>query len=189
MYALFTMGEVEDYFAVADGHAQFAGERLEELRKKRGGSRQGRNAAALTAGGPSAGTTKKIASRALNRRANVAAGLGASGQRRGYFRTIKGKQSFVRGGAVLTKRSSKGLISKSVIDPGARGLRGALRGAYRSGTKLAGKNKVAQRALETGYRGASRVLARPGKAGIAGAGLIAGGAAANYLVNRNNGDR
>lgn len=178
------MAEVEAHFAEDPNLANFAGERLQELRTKYKRTPQARNAAALAAGAPTAAQTRRTVERASRRRANVQAGLGPSGQRRGHFRTVKGQKRFVRGGNVITKRSKKGVISKSVADPGSRGLRGALRGGYQGASKLAGRNKLGQRVVETGYRGASHVLSRGGRYGAGAAGLAAVGGGAYYLTNR-----
>lgn len=186
MTALFTMAEVEAYFAEDSNQAQFAIDyaRRDQLRKKYSKTAQVRNTRALEAGAVTAGQRNKVVERATRRRANAAAGLGPSGQRRGYFRTRKGKKTFVRGGNVLTTRSKKGVISKRVVDSGSKGLRGGLRDLYGRGTKLAGSNRIGQRVVETGYRGASHVLSRGGRYGAAAAGLAAVGGGAYYLNNR-----
>ncbi|ARV58069.1 hypothetical protein BZZ01_04950 [Nostocales cyanobacterium HT-58-2] len=170
--------------------------RLGELRQKYRKTPQARNAAALGAGGVATDaqikSMRQTAERSLQRRqtraANVAAGLGPTGQRRGYFRTVKGKKVFVRGGSVMTRRTKTGAIATRVIDSGEKGARGLLRTGYGRGMKLAGGNKLGQRIVSGGYRAGSHVLARPGRYGAAAAGVLAAGAGAAYLLNRNRQD-
>jgi hypothetical protein len=160
--------------------------RLDELRKKYKNTRQARNARDLAGTEMSLNERNKVMKRASTRQANAAAGLGAGGQRRGFFRTVKGKKTFVRGGAVITKRTKKGDIVKLVADRGDKGARGLLRQGYRQGIDLAGKNKIGQRVVNTAYQGLSKVVAHPGKAGAIAAGIGAAGVGGAYLMRRMN---